>query len=123
MKELPVYQCHKLVRAAQITAVEPSKMLHVVLHLNGGFEVEVNNDWTHKHSPRIGGYFVVYDDGYTSFSPCKAFEQGYDLWKPPAALPAIDLVELKRLCVENGMDQDIADMAFDDAPEKRKTDD
>lgn len=27
--------------------------------------------------PGIGGYFVRYEDGYTSWSPAKAFEEGY----------------------------------------------
>lgn len=30
-----------------------------------------------KHKPVAGGYFVVYEDGYESFSPAKAFEEGY----------------------------------------------
>jgi hypothetical protein len=30
-----------------------------------------------KHDPQVGGYFVQYDDGYISFSPAKAFEEGY----------------------------------------------
>lgn len=34
-------------------------------------------DWVGKHQPRAGGYFVVYDNGYASFSPKEAFENGY----------------------------------------------
>lgn len=30
-----------------------------------------------SQSDLIGGYYVVYDDGYTSYSPAKAFEEGY----------------------------------------------
>lgn len=30
-----------------------------------------------KHKPDVGGYFVVYKDGYKSYSPAKAFEEGY----------------------------------------------
>jgi len=32
-----------------------------------------------KHKPEVGGYFVQYADGYKSFSPAKAFEEGYTL--------------------------------------------
>ena len=32
-----------------------------------------------KHRPEPGGYYVVYDDGYKSYSPAKAFEDGYTL--------------------------------------------
>ncbi len=30
-----------------------------------------------KHNPEPGGYFVQYADGYKSFSPAQAFEEGY----------------------------------------------
>jgi hypothetical protein len=29
------------------------------------------------YSGDIGGYYVVYEDGYKSFSPASAFENGY----------------------------------------------
>jgi hypothetical protein len=35
-----------------------------------------------KHNPQPGGYYVVYEDGYTSFSPAKAFEDGYTKVEP-----------------------------------------
>jgi hypothetical protein len=38
---------------------------------------DVDGDFITKHKPEAGGYFVVYDDGYASFSPAKAFEEGY----------------------------------------------
>ena len=28
-------------------------------------------------APEVGGYYVVYEDGYKSFSPAGAFESGY----------------------------------------------
>ena len=27
--------------------------------------------------PEVGGYYVVHKDGYKSFSPANAFEEGY----------------------------------------------
>jgi hypothetical protein len=30
-----------------------------------------------KHNPEPGGYYVLYADGYESFSPAAAFEEGY----------------------------------------------
>ena len=41
--------------------------------------ITVAADWFNKHAPQVGGYYVVYDDGYKSFSPAKAFEEGYTL--------------------------------------------
>lgn len=76
---LPEYKCHKVVRAARIDGIS----------LNGelGFEVEpgvlaflqMSREWLDKHNPAVGGYFVVYEDGYMSYSPAKAFEEGYAL--------------------------------------------
>lgn len=39
----------------------------------------VSAEYMAKHKPVVGGYFVVYEDGYESFSPAKAFEEGYTL--------------------------------------------
>ena len=37
----------------------------------------VDDDYVRKHNPQVGGYYVVYQDGYKSFSPAEAFEDGY----------------------------------------------
>jgi hypothetical protein len=34
--------------------------------------------WLAKHQPEIGGYVVLYEDGYMSFSPAEGFEGGYE---------------------------------------------
>lgn len=34
-------------------------------------------EYVAKHKPEVGGYYVVYEDGYKSFSPAGAFESGY----------------------------------------------
>jgi hypothetical protein len=44
------------------------------LHYDSFF---VDQAYMDKHKPEVGGYFVQYDDGYKSFSPAKAFEEGY----------------------------------------------
>jgi hypothetical protein len=41
--------------------------------------ITVDQAYLAKHEPAVGGYFVLYDDGYQSFSPAKAFEDGYTL--------------------------------------------
>lgn len=35
-----------------------------------------------KHKPEAGSYYVIYEDGYTSISPAKAFEDGYTIEGP-----------------------------------------
>lgn len=37
----------------------------------------VKASYVDKHAPHAGGYYVVYADGYISFSPAAAFEEGY----------------------------------------------
>lgn len=37
----------------------------------------VSEEYIVKHNPQIGGYYVVYADGYESWSPAAAFEEGY----------------------------------------------
>ena len=34
-------------------------------------------EYVAKHKLEVGGYYVVYEDGYKSFSPASAFESGY----------------------------------------------
>lgn len=77
--QLPRWQCHKVVRAAKITHAEA--MLSGALYrltLDGvGVPIEVDTKWMVERRAEAGGYLVVYEDGYMSFSPAKAFEEGY----------------------------------------------
>lgn len=76
--EIPEYQCHKKVRAAKITAFRQngSEYPSLILGEIGGI-VEQSPEWFEKHKPVLGGYYVMYEDGYASYSPAKAFEDGY----------------------------------------------
>jgi len=40
-------------------------------------EIHVTYEFMKKHEPKVGGYLVVYSDGYMSWSPADAFEGGY----------------------------------------------
>jgi len=75
---LPEFQCHKKVRAFKIVSIVGStiKTAWNLVDVAGDYH-EVSHDWFLKHSPKAGGYFVVYEDGFESFSPAKAFEEGY----------------------------------------------
>jgi len=39
--------------------------------------IPVSGEYLKKHQPKVGGYYVVYPDGYKSWSPAEAFESGY----------------------------------------------
>ncbi len=84
MKEMPRYQCHKIVRALEIKEVIPAPPLQIgvtvatlVPEEEGFLPFAVSLDYMRKHEPVAGGYYVVYEDGYESFSPAAAFENGY----------------------------------------------
>lgn len=80
VKELPLYQSHKKVRAAEIIAITD----HVpgggrILQLDNGTAVNVDMAWvTRNPTLAVGGYFVEYQevDKYTSYSPAGPFENG-----------------------------------------------
>lgn len=83
--EMPCYQSHKKVWALKIERIERHDSGSAHLHFApiDGFErrafepIEVPLYFMTKHDPQPGGYFVVYEDGYTSFSPAGPFEAGY----------------------------------------------
>ena len=78
--EMPLYDCHKQVHALQIKQIEFNRETGgAILHPfeDGYAPFEVDADYIDKHKPMPGGYYVVYKDGYKSFSPAKAFEEGY----------------------------------------------
>lgn len=80
--EMPKYKCHKEVWALKIAEIE-------VVHIESGAHKEITPaddsyvpfiiDWAYfnKHNPQPGGYYMVYEDGYKSYSPAEAFESGY----------------------------------------------
>lgn len=81
-REMPKYVCHKEVWALKISEiVEGGKGNEVLLKFSedGYAPICVDFDWYYKHKPQAGGYYVVYQDGYASFSPAGPFESGYTL--------------------------------------------
>jgi len=89
--ELPRYKSHKEVWALKIKNIKLDK--HEAQETNretdgsamitpeeeGYAPFKVDHAYMTKHNPLIGGYYVVYKDGYKSFSPAEAFEEGYTL--------------------------------------------
>ena len=87
---LPLYQCHKQVRAAKIKEIAhkpnpdatgrsaaSSYGATITLSDDRYAKFDVSPEYVNKHEPEPGGYYVVYEDGYTSYSPAAAFENGY----------------------------------------------
>ncbi len=89
-KALLTYRCHKRVQAVKIKDVnlhDPT-VSDPPVEFSGGFiihdlptpgPIPFDADFWHKHQPKAGDYLVIYEDGYCSISPGKAFEEGYTL--------------------------------------------
>lgn len=89
-REMPRYRCHKEVWALKIASIDhlpnpdttgttaaASYGARITPEDKGYAAFEVDSSYVTKHRPEAGGYYVVYADGYKSFSPAKAFEDGY----------------------------------------------
>jgi hypothetical protein len=78
-REMPRYQCHKHVWALKIKEVRSgwNPWTTIVPEDEGYASFSVDEAYVTKHKPQAGGYYVVYDDGYKSYSPAEAFESGY----------------------------------------------
>lgn len=78
LPQLPRYRSHKIVRAARIAHVAEDGAL--ILDREDGtdqFVRVMGPEWIQRHLPKAGGFLVEYADGYTSYSPGPAFEDGY----------------------------------------------
>lgn len=79
-QEMPRYKCHKEVHALKIAGIEPATAdgkTTIIPEDRGYAPFQVDATYMQKHEPNVGGYYVVYADGYKSYSPAKAFEDGY----------------------------------------------
>lgn len=84
MSDWPKYQSHKVVQAAKIVRLEyrgedaASGVPRVFVDPGDGVEQEF---WSFEpgmmQRAEIGGFAVLYPDGFKSISPAKAFEEGY----------------------------------------------
>jgi len=78
--EMPRYRCHKIVYALKLTGdfkITPEGDAIADVADGGYAPILLKKDVTKRYFPQPGDYFVVYEDGYQSISPQKAFEDGY----------------------------------------------
>jgi len=91
--EMPRYQCHKQVWALKIASIDGCK----ITPADAGYaSFEVDPKLYLRYTPVAGDFYVVYDDGYKSFSPAAAFEGGYrkcHTFKDRLAIERDDLAE------------------------------
>lgn len=88
-RQMPRYKCHKEVWALRIMGIQfdSDKAVAENRETDGSAIItpsepgyapfKVDAAYVRKHQPKIGGYYVVYRDGYRSWSPAAEFEDGY----------------------------------------------
>lgn len=75
---IPEYQCHKKVRAFKIKKIRIDRGMTEIIPEDETLEpIQPDRIYMEKHKPEVGGYYVLYADGYASFSPAESFESGY----------------------------------------------
>jgi len=80
--ELPRYKSHKEVWALKIAVIinNPEDGTAMITPAKSPYaDFKVIKYYMEKHCPLPGGYYVQYKDGYKSYSPAEAFEEGYSL--------------------------------------------
>lgn len=80
--EIPKYKSHKTVHALEIKSVEQKGFDQEITYADEGYEnivFKVPPEMKVRYEPKVGDYHVFYEDGYSSFSPRKAFLEGYEL--------------------------------------------
>lgn len=86
-REVPRYQSHKKVWAHKIKEIdtdmpiaegeEQARSVMITPCEEGYAPFNVSFEYFLKHNPKVGGYYVVYEGGYKSYSPPGPFESGY----------------------------------------------
>jgi hypothetical protein len=89
--EMPRYVSHKKVWALEIANADRLSC-KVSFAEKGYASVTLPSDMWSRYQPVAGDFYVVYADGYKSFSPRKAFIEGYTL-DAPKRRPTINELE------------------------------
>lgn len=80
--EMPLYASHKRVRALEIKSCTeiPGSIARDLVFADETFSPTARpGSLFARYVPVPGDFYVVYEDGYESFSPRKAFLEGYRL--------------------------------------------
>jgi hypothetical protein len=79
MGQLADWKCHKVVKAGKILTFSAGFSGPVTVADANGVPCKVNCPPSvfARGRPNLGDYIVIYKDGYKSWSPAKAFEEGY----------------------------------------------
>ena len=71
--EMPRYRSHKIIHALEIKTVDGHRLSFVEPFV----DIDADPAMFSRYTPVPGDRYMVYPDGYKSFSPKRAFEDGY----------------------------------------------
>jgi len=77
---MPKYKSHKTVNALEIKTSQANGFDLEITYSDSGYEnvvFKVPPEMKVRYEPKVGDFHVFYEDGYSSFSPRKAFLDGY----------------------------------------------
>jgi hypothetical protein len=86
MTDLPLYQSRSTVRALKIKRFEAPPLgspelaagSAILVPEDEGFEpFAVSAQYVEDHHPQPGGYYVVFEAGYATYTPAHIFEYSY----------------------------------------------
>ena len=125
-QEMPRYQCHKKVRALKIGSIEHkpnpdqsgksgSSSYGAIIHPDDKkyAAFDVSAEYICKHRPMSGGYYVVYEDGYESYSPAEVFESGYSKLQESSMTSVVDLGKEKKFPITQELYQRLESVIHD----------
>lgn len=77
---LPLWQSHRTVHALKIESVDKvTATLYRLTPTDKRYPpFEVTHVYVGMHQVHAGGYYIVHEDGYVTFKPAKAIEEGYN---------------------------------------------
>ncbi len=86
-EQMPEYLCHKKVRALKIKDIVKKPVFLGIEQVGSNYDLifedpefsahTVTEQFMRRSHCKAGGYLVRYEDGYVSYSPPQAFEDGY----------------------------------------------
>ena len=74
--QMPEYKCHQKVRALKIKHIGQHAS-GIVLTFEDHDPIKLTDEWQRKHCAWGGGYYVVRDNGESTFIPKERFEMSY----------------------------------------------
>ena len=99
---LPAWEQRKQVHGDKITAIDRMQEHDQIrMTTRTGLRIQESWAWYERHTPQIGGYYVLYKDGYASYSPAEPFEEACGIKQAVGEFSWMDSAWLARFAADN----------------------